>query len=264
MNQAKKTGSLALMAIVSCAVVAFAADKPRIKPLLTPVHKTQTSGPTGGEEKVGDGVGFLWAIEWTERGDSPCWMQMHTAYREQNAATWTHQSAEHSNGACTRHDASRKSLYLQDPSNGGESPRFVRSIQVCTSDKKESFDEKLKGIRIKSARYDSATNKFIPENAVEEARRNHCKEWHQEVSCPDGQAATALYVNVGKSNRAVCIALQAGNPAARNQPRASAGRMARRAASSARSKVSDVRAAAFLSSAFSFDQARSMGLRSGE
>jgi hypothetical protein len=40
--------------------------------------------------------------------------------------------------------------------------------------------------------------------------------------------------------------------------------MARSAATNAWSKASEVRAAAFLSSAFNFDRARSMGLRSGE
>lgn len=217
----QKIGSLVVVAAVTTATVALADGYAAVKPLTSPVHKTDSSGRTGSESKLGDGQSFIYSLEWSERSDDPCWFRTMGASRNKDAA-WSVATPEHQVASCTKNDASRKVVYLQDPQNGGNSPRFIRSVQVCTSEKKDSYKEKLKGIRIKSARFDAASNTFVSENATEESYRTNCKTWEQEVACPEGQAATAVYLQVGQVSKGTNayngIALQCAAPAPQPPP----------------------------------------------
>ncbi|MCU0657648.1 MAG: hypothetical protein MUF64_21015 [Polyangiaceae bacterium] len=202
-------------AVTTVATVAIANNFPAIKPVTSAVHKTGVSGRTGTEHKLGDGQFFIYALEWSERNDDPCWFRSLGIWRNKDAG-WNFSSPEHRVASCTEHPASRKTIYLQDPKTATSSSRFIRSVQVCTSEKKDSYNEKLKGIRVKSARFDPATNTFVSENAIEESYRNNCKNWEPEVTCPEGQAATAIYLQVGQvgkgTNAYNGIALQCASP----------------------------------------------------
>jgi hypothetical protein len=182
---------LLALATLAISALAFADTYPMIKPQTSPVHKTNVSGSTGDDVLLGDGTGFLKGFEWSERSDNPCWFRVLASFREKDAG-WTDVNKETSVNSCTKHEASLKTVQFQ-----GSNPRFIRSVQVCTSDKKDGDKNKLKGIRIRSARFDDATSKLIPEEGVESAYRSNCKTWHQEVSCPEGQGATAIHLQKG-------------------------------------------------------------------
>lgn len=160
--------------------------------------RTAVSGHTGLEKRVGDPAsdqapGFLWKIEWSETSDHPCYFGAYTA-KIANGSWVVPSAPQVYNDICQKRAASLKTVMLQMPS--GESARFIRSVQVCLSERKNSADERMKGIRVKSARLD-ADGRFVSDNATESAVRTHCKQWAPEVSCPEGQAATAMHLQVG-------------------------------------------------------------------
>lgn len=64
-------------------------------------------------------------------------------------------------------------------------------MAACTTDKKDSADNRLKGIRIYAAQVNAdGTVKAL--NTFEDNKHNHCEKWHAPVYCPAGHLVTGL------------------------------------------------------------------------
>jgi hypothetical protein len=68
---------------------------------------------------------------------------------------------------------------------------YVTAIQVCTTDKKESFDDKLKGVKAWGATL-RADGTLQPNPTPVKFERTNCAKWRAKVECPAGAIATAL------------------------------------------------------------------------
>ena len=71
---------------------------------------------------------------------------------------------------------------------------YVRGVQVCTTDKKDSDDNRLKGIRlyIADVKPDGSVT-FL--NNYEQDKHTNCATWRSTVSCPAGSIASGLNVH---------------------------------------------------------------------
>lgn len=77
-----------------------------------------------------------------------------------------------------------ESLYL-GPSS------YITAIQVCTNDKKDSNDAKVKGLRAWGVSL-KADGTFSANPTPAEFQRRNCKEWKNKVSCPANAVATGI------------------------------------------------------------------------
>jgi hypothetical protein len=158
--------------------------------------KTAVSGHSGTEVKVGDGKHFLYGLWWSERSDDPCWMRVFGARLVDGK--WDKYTRDYALEGCAEKAASSKGVGFQSPDtfdrNGISEARFIRSIRICTSEKKDSSKEKLKGIEIHAVRL-TTEGRLVEDGAEESAQRTNCATWEKTVSCKAGEAATALYVN---------------------------------------------------------------------
>ncbi|MBX3214190.1 MAG: hypothetical protein KF850_19305 [Labilithrix sp.] len=74
------------------------------------------------------------------------------------------------------------------------------AIAICLNDKKNSANERLKGIRLWSRSADLQTKQLGPENGPLETRRNNCVDWTPKVACADDELAAAVRVHFGYDN----------------------------------------------------------------
>lgn len=174
--------------------------------------KAGVSGHSGTEHVLSAGSNFfLYGMEWSERNDEPCYLKAY--FFGHDGKKWTSKTKELS--LCKR-SSSMKSVSLVAPTSG-ETARAVRQIEVCTSKKKASRDERLKGIRIKAREIDLSNMALRDDNANEEDKRNHCKRWHDEAACKNGQLATELIVVEGTRGKGdesiVGLGLRCAKPA---------------------------------------------------
>ena len=80
--------------------------------------------------------------------------------------------------------------------------QYIYKLNVCTTDKRDSKDNKLKGIRVwsRTVRYQDYTPGAEPilvdePSAHEAIHKPHCDRWHQAVACGAGEIATGLRVH---------------------------------------------------------------------
>lgn len=71
---------------------------------------------------------------------------------------------------------------------------YVRGVQVCTTDKKNSDDNRLKGIRLYIAEV-KADGSVTALNNYEQDRHTNCAVWRTTVSCPAGHIASGVRVH---------------------------------------------------------------------
>ncbi|MBV1858759.1 MAG: hypothetical protein KUG77_10135 [Nannocystaceae bacterium] len=69
---------------------------------------------------------------------------------------------------------------------------FLTGLQVCVTDKNNTYKNKLKGIRVFSRMYDQSQGTLSGENDPVERKLKHCKKWSQKVSCPAGKVVTQI------------------------------------------------------------------------
>lgn len=83
-----------------------------------------------------------------------------------------------------------------------DAPRFVRAIEVCTTNKKNTANDRLKGLRIIAASIDPTTGQVTSESTEESYEYARCNRWHSRVSCPSGEVAVGMRVHAnGKAIR---------------------------------------------------------------
>jgi hypothetical protein len=68
---------------------------------------------------------------------------------------------------------------------------FVTALQVCTNDKKESTESRIKGLRLWGASVGS-DGKLRQNLTPGEYELPNCADWKTKVSCPEGTIATGL------------------------------------------------------------------------
>lgn len=131
----------------------------------------------------------LKGIEWWESGDMPCKLTAHTTHLNKL-------------GPKTFSDA----LGSCSPGNGKKvkllgSFDYVYKVQVCTTDKRNSADNRLKGVRI-WARTISRTNpvKFTDQATYQEVKHTNCAVWKPAVSCGAGKIAVGVVAHSGETN----------------------------------------------------------------
>lgn len=125
-------------------------------------------------------------IEWWERADKPCRIQARSL------------SLDPTIGKASSND---KSICNGDSGNGKSvsfvgSRNYLRAVAACTNDKKDSSNNRLKGLRIYPARVD-ADGTVTALSTYEEVRHTNCPAsgWHPVASCPAGHIATGLRVH---------------------------------------------------------------------
>lgn len=68
---------------------------------------------------------------------------------------------------------------------------YITAIQVCTNDKKDSFDNKLKGLKAWGATI--RTDGTLQANpTAQKFERPNCEKWRTKVECPAGKVATGV------------------------------------------------------------------------
>ena len=152
-------------------------------------HQTQNSGHTGQTKLLTLGSNtFLTGIQWCERSDNPCGVRL--VGLKFVGGQWQQLEKDFTFG-CTWKDASTKGVKLYHP--GTPDALGIKGIKVCTSDKKESDKEYMKGIKVWATKVKKNGN-VVNDNGNEESKRTNCSLWHDKVECADGEVATGLKV----------------------------------------------------------------------
>jgi hypothetical protein len=139
------------------------------------------------DESPRDLPSAMGGIEWKEKGDKPCEIWAHAKSLDngknpQVGVGWT--------ALCNGNKRSLEEVAFLDK------PRYyVSGIQVCTTRKKDSADDRLKGIRIYASKVTKDGEVTPIDGAMEQASRTNCDEpWHARVDCPAGEIAGGLKI----------------------------------------------------------------------
>lgn len=182
----KKIGSAPAGKANATRPVALPEPAPDKSILTGPVNWTGISGYTAPNPIVlpAEGKDFMaaYSIQWWEDGDEACKFKLYT--RQINKGTIESPEAE----ACSDSPGSEKWVARRGPHE------YITALQVCTTDKKDTTKNKLKGIRLWGRILNPETGALGPVNTPEDQARPHCKKWHPKVECPDGEVATAITV----------------------------------------------------------------------
>ena len=173
-------------------------------------NKTNVSGHSGTEKKLSTGKhSFLFGFGWSERSDKPCYLRSGDAkvYVEDGKNGYITKTKSYEE--CTEKSSSYKAIFFELDGNA-KTERFITGVKVCTSDKKDSKKEYLKGVKIRSAKL-NAKGKVINDNAEESVVRTNCKLWHDWAECKKGQVATSL-ITVSDSSGVRGLRLQCATP----------------------------------------------------
>ena len=132
-------------------------------------------------------------FSWWEDKDKPCKIEVHSvALNPVYPDSLTHVKSEpegKSKSICNGSPGNEKKAKFVDGTD-----RYVRGVAVCTSEKKKSSDERLKGIRIYAAQVNG-------DGSVEELDvdrdddHTNCKQWHSPLYCPAGYIVSGLKVH---------------------------------------------------------------------
>ena len=171
---------------------------------------TAVSGYAGGNETRGatDGSRGITAITWYEDGDEPCKLVLDTKdfnTRDINNPqvvlkdVYTHTGKQ----PCSS-PGNRKAVRLAGTDN------WIYKIQTCTTDKRNTSNNKLKGIRIWAATVNQRSPLSVSRgSSFQEAKHTHCSKWRTAVACPQGKIASRLRVHHnGSKTKAIGLALE--------------------------------------------------------
>lgn len=161
---------------------------------------TSVSGRAGAQTYIGfsDTSRAVLGIAWWEDRDEPC--KVETARIDLNTGDINKPetrldgltnlgSVKLGKKPCIS-PGDRKSARFSGTAN------FIYKLQVCTTDKKKTAKNKLKGIRIWPRTIASRSPLRLTDGKTkEEGRHAHCRDWHQAVACPAGKIASRLRVH---------------------------------------------------------------------
>lgn len=173
------------------------------------VTTTNVSGHTGTPKTVGNPSSVTpWGLKELalgEKHDKPCYL--HVLARslpdgDQTNAVLPDGTANLCGG--NAYDALRV--------NFADNARyFIRGLQVCTTDKADTRDNRIKGVKIYPAKVDKETGAVSDLTSYEKVENPNCKKWHPAVYCPKGSVAVevvghqtdGIYRGLGMKCRAV-------------------------------------------------------------
>lgn len=132
----------------------------------------------------------LKGFSWRERGDKPCSITIHSALLNRTALSYqlseaTRTPPDKVAGICSGGGNEKTVKLLSSPD------QYVRGVAACTTDKKDSADNRLKGIRIYAAEV-NADGSVKALNTFEDNKHSHCEKWHAPVYCPAAHLVTGL------------------------------------------------------------------------
>jgi hypothetical protein len=134
-------------------------------------------------------------LTWWEDGDKPCRIMLHAvALNPVNPESPSEVKYQPDGGGndksiCGGSPGNEKSVKFLDTT-----ARYVRGVAVCTSEKKKSGDERLKGIRIYAAEIDANGRVNALDVDRDDAHVN-CRQWHAPIYCPAGHIVSGLQVH---------------------------------------------------------------------
>ncbi|GEM_PF-2326589 len=145
------------------------------------------SGDYGSEEtRLRHSHAGITDVSWQENHDKPC--DIKATPRALNRASVKKQPSPKSKNICTGRAGNKKVVSLP-------AGQYVRGISVCTTNKKQSRKNRLKGIALYAATLSTSPPLVRSINAAaEKAQHTNCRKWHQYVGCPNGYIATGLQI----------------------------------------------------------------------
>ena len=122
----------------------------------------------------------LTGFTWQEKGDDPVRLWV-----------WSRKLC---NGSCTGEEGSKietTSANAMSSIKGASvaAGHYLTALQVCTTEKNDSANDKIKGIRVWGARL-KGSGKLISDPQYSEDSRTQCKKWRTKVQCAPGEVAT--------------------------------------------------------------------------
>ena len=151
---------------------------------------TQVTGYTATATKTTAGWAgsAITGFQWWEKKDDPVRIQV-------SART-----------LCSGKCSGNESTTLKTGSDAGNSvsvknvatpeSHYITGIQVCTTNKGNTSKNKLKGIRLWSARIKPA-GRFVADPSPKSAQHTHCAKWGSERKCAAGQFVTGIKAYYG-------------------------------------------------------------------
>jgi len=127
-------------------------------------------------------------ITWSEDKDKPCEITaqaraLNPAYVYEDGSTAKAPSG--SRNVCKGKPGNEKTVAFSN------SRHYVRGVAVCTTDKQDSSDNRLKGIKLYAAEV-NANGSVAALNAFEKSEHTNCKIWHPAVECSAGAIVSGL------------------------------------------------------------------------
>lgn len=190
--QLKKVRVLALVTSALAALAgtgALAQDAGPVR-MTGDITWTAVSGYSGGYYELGTSGNTRLAtkITWWEMNDFPCKFTLNSRDLNTRGA-----GRDYSNTfrGCSS-PGNRKYVRTANIADS------IYKVQVCTTDRKKSENNRLKGIRIWTQTANDNLIANTTRNATPiESRHTNCKKWRRAVSCPAGQAAAKIRVTTG-------------------------------------------------------------------
>lgn len=221
---------------VSATIPAWAADVDKFE-FHGKKHPTKVSGFTGHAVDLGGDGDYqaLRSIVWGEKTDEPCGLYIATSHVNERGSVidaydmptksvldpyvfgeftikeLAYQDSYVENGTLQRASAIKLDCggNLKEVSTIGND-QYVYKLKVCTTDKRNSADNKLKGIRVwsRALRYQDykpgAEPILVDEPTPHEAiHKPHCDRWHEAVACGAGEIATGVRVHYNSGHRSL-------------------------------------------------------------
>lgn len=218
------------LTLIACLmpIVARADSAPDLFKLGTSETPTAVSGYAGAWKELGKDSDYqtLRTILWGEKTDDPCGLFIDTAHINTSASfldKWSMPSKPNvnpyvygkfeidTNTLEPRVDSAghvTHAEYVKLDCNGNSkmvssmgNDKHIYKLSVCTTDKKNSYDNKLKGLRVwsRTLTYKNyqpgQTPELIDEPTAHEALHTNCEVWHTPVACEKGEVATRLRVH---------------------------------------------------------------------
>lgn len=199
---------------------------------------TPVSGYAGGWEDLRADGNYqgLGAIYWGEKGDEPCGlfigtshinrrtspiskgdMQDKSAVKKYVFGAFEIKADTHEPIGFDRVGDTQYAKYIKLDCNGNQkgvstqaNDKYAYRLQVCTTDKRDSAENKLKGIRIWSRSlgykdYKPGAEPILTSEPTpqEDSHRPHCDHWHKAVECGAGEIASGLRVHYNNEHHSM-------------------------------------------------------------
>ena len=172
-----------VLAMTVISVSPALAGMKHAKKFVGPERVTAVSGYAGSYKTLRPNTDFsaIVAINWWEETDDP---------RQVTIKAHHITSFDPKTGTAKLHTGARGNRKAVAFYAGALS---VYKIQVCTTSKKKTKDNKLKGMRIwVRSLEDTKQVKLIDQSAPQAASHRSCKKWHPAVACGRGQLAVGI------------------------------------------------------------------------